>query len=174
MLYPRGTPTQPEIIAVALSKLDIRPTDVFADIGCGSASVSISAAPLAEHVYAIDDRDEVIHAANENIKEAGVTNVTVLKGEASLVLMDLDIDRAFLGGSKNIEKVLEILMKKVPLFVVSAVRIEIASFVLETLKRNNRFREILQIYLSRGSELAGSTMLKPENPVFLIVGGGSC
>ncbi|MDD1744521.1 MAG: class I SAM-dependent methyltransferase, partial [Candidatus Methanoperedens sp.] len=40
MRYPQGTPTQPEIIAVALSKLELKPGDVFADIGCGSGSVS--------------------------------------------------------------------------------------------------------------------------------------
>lgn len=173
MLYPDGTPTQPEIISVALSKLDIQPTDVFADIGCGSGAVSISAARMVKHVYAIDSRDEAISATTENISECGITNVSVLRGEAALLLLDLDIDCAFMGGSKNISKVLAILMKKVPRFVVSAVRIETAAFALETLKRNNRFKEILQIQISRGNELAGGTMLKPENPVFLIA-GGSC
>ncbi len=173
MLYPSGTPTQPEIIAVALSKLDIKPDDVFADIGCGSGSVSISAARMAKHVYAIDSRDKAVIAAAENIREFGTANASVLKGEAAVLLLDLDIDCAFLGGSKNIAQVLAILMKKVTRFVVSAVRIETAAFALGTMKKNNRFKELLHIQLSRGSELADGTMLKPENPVFLIV-GGSC
>ncbi len=171
MLYPGGTPTQPEIIAVALSKLKIKPTDVFADIGCGSGSVSIAAARLAEHVYAIDSRDEAVLAASGNIKECGINNVTVLKGDAVLLLQDLDIDCAFLGGSRNIEKVLEILLEKATRFVVSAVRIETVALALEIIKKNNQFKELLQIQLSRGNELAGGTMFKPENPVFLIVGG---
>ena len=171
MLYPAGTPTQPEIIAIALSKLALKPTDVFTDIGCGSGSVSIRAAREVKHVYAIDSRDEAIRAATENIMESGVTNVSVLKGEASSVLLELEIDCAFLGGSKNIEKVLEILMDRVPRFVISAVRIETAALALNTLKNNNRFREILQVSLSRGGELAGGIMFKPENPVFLILGG---
>ncbi len=174
MLYPRGTPTQPEIIAVALSKLCLKPGDIFADIGCGSGLVSLSAARTVKHVYAIDNREEAIRAANENLRESGVTNTSLLKGEASLLLSGLDIDAAFLGGSKNIEPVLEILMRDVPRFVVSAVRIEIAVKALGILKRNNKFREILQIHLSRGEELAGGTMFKPENPVFLIVGGSEC
>jgi precorrin-6B methylase 2 len=44
---------------------------------------------------------------------------------------------------------------------------------LELMKKNNVFKELLYIQLSRGNELAGGTMLKPENPVFLIA-GGSC
>lgn len=171
MIYPGGTPTQPEIIAVALSKLKIKPTDVFADIGCGSGSVSIAAARSAKHVYAIDSRDEAVRAASGNIKECSVNNVTVLKGDAVLLLSDLDIDCAFLGGSQNIEKVLEILLEKTGRFVVSAVRIETVALALGIIKKKNRFKELLQIQLSRGNELAGGTMLKPENPVFLIVGG---
>jgi len=56
MRYPSGTPTQPEIIAIALSKLDIKPGEVFVDIGCGSGSVSIAAAGLAKRVFAIESR----------------------------------------------------------------------------------------------------------------------
>lgn len=171
MIYPGGTPTQPEIIAVALSKLKIKPTDIFADIGCGSGSVSIAAAPLAKHVYAVDSRDEAVQAASGNIKECGIDNVTVLKGDAVLLLPDLDIDCAFVGGSHNIGKVLEILLEKAGRFVVSAVRIETVALALGIIKKNNRFKELLQIQLSRGNELAGGTMFKPENPVFLIVGG---
>jgi cobalt-precorrin-6B (C15)-methyltransferase len=173
MIYPTGTPTQPEVIAVALSKLNIKPADVFVDIGCGSGSVSISAARLAKRVYAIDSRDEAVRAANENIRERGLTNVQVLKGEAAQLLADLEADCAFVGGSKNMEQVLEILVEKVPRFIVSAVRMETAFSALEIMKKNNVFKELLYIQLSRGNELAGGTMLKPENPVFLIT-GGSC
>jgi cobalt-precorrin-6B (C15)-methyltransferase len=171
MIYPSGTPTQPEIIAVALSKLHIKPTDIFADIGSGSGSVSINAAGLAKHVFAIENRDEAILATNKNVKECGISNITVLKGDAGELLLDKDIDCAFVGGSKNISQVLEILMEKVQRFVVSMVRIETVSHVVEILKKNNQFKELLLIQLSRGNELSEGTMLKPENPVFLIVGG---
>jgi cobalt-precorrin-6B (C15)-methyltransferase len=173
MIYPSGTPTQPEVIAVALSKLNIKPADVFVDIGCGSGSVSISAARLAKRVYAIDNRDEAIRAATGNIKECGLINIQVLKGEAVQLLADMEADCAFVGGSKNLEQILEILVEKVPRFVVSAVRVETVFSALEIMKKNNVFKELLYIQLSRGNELAGGTMLKPENPVFLIT-GGSC
>jgi cobalt-precorrin-6B (C15)-methyltransferase len=55
--------------------------------------------------------------------------------------------------------------------VVSAVRIETVALALNIMKERNVFKELLQIQLSRGNELAGGIMLKPENPVFLITGG---
>jgi len=171
MLYPSGTPTQPEIIAIALSKLSMKPTDTFADIGCGSGSVSIRASPYVKKVYAIDNRDAAIHATSRNIEECGADNITILKGEASILLCDLEIDCAFVGGSKNMENILSYLMDKVPRFVVSAVKLETVALVLGILRENKKFKELIQIQLSRGNELGGGIMLKPENPVFLIVGG---
>ncbi len=175
MLYPGGTPTQPEIISIALSKLDIKPTEIFADIGCGSGSVSIAAARLAKQVFAIDHRDDAVFATTENIKESGITNISVIKGEACDFISDIDLDCAFVGGSKNITEILDILIKKEKVrFVVNAVRVETVTSALNIIKKNNCLKEILQIQLSRGSELAGGTMFKPENPVFLIVGGKRC
>ena len=174
MRYPKGTPTQPEIIAVALSKLELKPGDVFADIGCGSGSVSISASGLVRQVYAIDNRDEAICAAQDNIKECGITNIKVLKGEASQLLPGFDVDCAFVGGSRNLETVLDVLIRKTSRFVVSAVRVETVSKALEIMKQNNIFRELIQVQISRGHELAGGTIFRPENPVFLLVGGKQC
>lgn len=175
MLYPTGTPTQPEIIAIALSRLNIKSTEVFADIGCGSGSVSIAAAKLARHVFAIDNRDDAINATSQNIKECGIKNITILKGDANILLPDIDMDCAFIGGSKNIKQVLEILIKQKKnsnvRFVVSAVKIETVSLAMEIMKKDHFLKELLQIQISRGNELAGGTMLKPENPIFLVVGG---
>ncbi len=174
MKYPQGTPTKPEIIALALSKIELKPGDVFADIGCGSGSVSINAAGLVRQVYSIDNRDEAIRAAEDNIKERGITNIKVLKGEASQLLPGLEIDCAFVGGSKNIENVLDLLMRKTRRFAVSAVRLETAVAVIKIMKQNERFIELIHIQISRGHQLAGGTMLSPENPVFLIIGGRQC
>jgi len=172
MLYPTGTPTQPEIIAIVLSKLDIKSTEVFVDIGCGSGSGSIAAAKLAKKVFSIDNREDAIMATSANIKECDINNISVLKGDASTLLPDIEMDCAFIGGSKNIKQVIEILIRKPHVrFIVSAVKIETVAIALETMKKNNVFKELLQIQLSRGNELAGGTMFKPENPIFLIVGG---
>jgi len=100
MRYPSGTPTQPEIIAIALSKLDIKPGEVFVDIGCGSGSVSIAAAGLAKRVFAIESREDAVLATSANIKECGIKNISVLKGDAEKLLPDIDFDCAFVGAAK--------------------------------------------------------------------------
>jgi cobalt-precorrin-6B (C15)-methyltransferase len=145
------------------------------DIGCGSGTVSIAASRLAKHVIAIDNRDDAINATSQNIKECGIKNITILKGDANILLPDIDMDCAFIGGSKNIKQVLEILIKQKKnsnvRFVVSAVKIETVSLAMEIMKKDNFLKELLQIQISRGNELAGGTMLKPENPIFLVVGG---
>jgi len=175
MIFPPGTPTQPEIIALALSKLGIKNTDIFVDIGCGSGSVSIAAARYAKYVVAIDNRDEAVLAASANIKEAGIKNIEVSKGNAEILLHDIELNCAFIGGSKNIEKILGILINKGSArFVVSAVKIETVALALSIMKENNVFKELMQIQLSRGNELAGGIMLKPENPIFLITGESRC
>jgi len=174
MIYPSGTPTQPEIIAVALSKLALKPSDVFADIGCGSGSVSIQAAPYVKKVYAIDVRDEAVRASSSNLEECGINNVEVLNGNAAEVLSNTRVDCAFVGGSRHLKDVLGILVENVPRFVISAVRLETVNEAVNILKNDNKFRELLQIHISRSNDLAGGTMLKPENPVFIIVGGEQC
>ena len=40
-----GGPTQDEILAVSLFKLDLRNTDTVLEIGCGTGKVSVAAAP---------------------------------------------------------------------------------------------------------------------------------
>ena len=65
-------------------------------------------------------------------------------------------------------------MRKTRRFAVSAARIETAAAALDFMKKNDIFRELIQIQVSRGHELAGGKMLRPENPVFLLVGGKRC
>jgi cobalt-precorrin-6B (C15)-methyltransferase len=172
-----GGPTKPEIIAVSLSKLGLRDGDRFADIGCGTGSVSIEATKIAKDlvIYAIDARKEALSAAETNFKNFNIANATLLAGEASEILGTGDlinsIDCAFIGGTKNINSVLEMLVeKKTRSIVVNAVRIETVVRTIEAMKRLGIFVEVIHVSVSRGVPIAGETMFKPENPVYIIVG----
>ena len=172
-----GGPTKPEIIAVSLSKLGLRDGDRFADIGCGTGSVSIEAAKIARNltIYAIDTRMEALRATEKNFKNFNIANATLLAGEASEILGSGDfiqyIDCAFVGGTKNIGPVLETLVKKrARSIVVNAVRIETVVKTMEVMKKLGIFVEIVHVSVSRGVPIAGETMFKPENPVYIIVG----
>jgi len=165
--------TKPEIIAIVLSKLDLQKKDMFADIGCGSGAVSIEAAKKLEKIYAIDMRKEAIETARYNFKEHGVAEkIELIQGEASEVLRRLPmLDCAFLGGTKNLEGVLPLLREKVRRrFIVNAVRIETAARIVTLLKELGVFKEIIQVQISRGYELGGETMFKPENQIYMILG----
>ncbi|MDQ1251961.1 MAG: cobalt-precorrin-6B (C15)-methyltransferase [Euryarchaeota archaeon] len=172
-----GGPTKPEIIAVSLSKLGLQEGDRFADIGCGTGSVSIEATKVARDliIYAIDARKEALRATETNFKNFNIANATLLAGEASEILSSNEfiypIDCAFVGGTKNIDSVIEILFeKKTRSIVVNAVRIETVVRTIEVMKKLGIFAEVVQVSVSRGVPLAGETMFKPENPVYIVVG----
>jgi cobalt-precorrin-6B (C15)-methyltransferase len=110
-----------------------------------------------------------------NFKNFNITNSRLLAGEASDVLGSGDfidyIDCAFVGGTKNIVSVLEILVeKKARSIVVNAVRIETVVRTIEAMKKLGIFDEVVHISVSRSTPIAGETMFKPENPVYIVVG----
>ncbi|MBE0523609.1 MAG: precorrin-6Y C5,15-methyltransferase (decarboxylating) subunit CbiT [Methanosarcinales archaeon] len=167
-----GGPTKPEIAAIVLSKLDLCVSDVFADIGCGTGRISIMAAKLARQVYAIDDREEAIIAARQNILDEKIDNIELLRGEAPPVLDKLPpLDCAFVGGTRNIEGILHVLKKKINgRIVVNAVRIQTVSTIIETMQELGIFKEAIHVQVSKNYPLAGEIIFKPLNPVYILVG----
>jgi cobalt-precorrin-6B (C15)-methyltransferase len=172
-----GGPTKPEIIAVSLSKLGLRDGDRFADVGCGTGSVSIAATRLARDltIYAIDAREEALRATEVNFKNFNIENGRIFAGEASDILGSGElidsVDCAFVGGTKNIGIVLEKLVQKnARSIVVNAVRIETVVRTIEAMKKLGIFDEVVHLAVSRSAPIAGETMFKPENPVYIIVG----
>lgn len=177
MLHVSGGPTKPEIIAVSLSKLDLKDRSTFIDIGCGTGAVSIEASKIARNlqIYALDARPEAIEIAAQNFEKHGIKDTTLLHGEASQILNEKTdirtIDSAFIGGTKNIRRVLEILCEKnVRRIVVNAVRIETVVRTIGAMQELGIFDEVLHVAVSRGAPITGETMFKPENPVYIIVG----
>ena len=177
VLHVSGGPTKPEIIAVSLSKLDLKNGSTFVDIGCGTGAVSIEASKMAHDlcIYALDARAEAINVAAQNFENHGLKDVTLLHGESQQILNENTdigiIDSAFVGGTRNIRRVLEILHeKKVRRIVVNAVRIETVVRTIDSMKELGIFDEVLHVAVSRGSPITGETMFKPENPVYIIVG----
>ncbi len=176
LLHVSGGPTKPEIIAVSLSKLDLKDGCSFFDIGCGTGAVSIEASKMVNdiNICAIDAREEAIGVTKKNFEAFNITNVQVVAGESSDILEKQDvgsIDCAFIGGTKNISRVLEVLAeKKAKSIVLNAVRIETVVNVINKMKELDLFDEVLHIIVSRGAPITGETMFKPENPVYIVVG----
>ncbi len=170
-----GTETQPENVHIAMGKLEIRPGMTFLDIGCGSGAVSLAASRFTDEIYGIDRRLEAVE-----ISKAKVPNGVFLCGEAEEIISELPkVDRCFIGGTRGIEAFFPALMEKTAsgsVIVADLARIGITSKVVELMKKEGIFEELVQIGISRGYDLAGDIALRPVNPIFMVVGrcpGGS-
>lgn len=168
----KGGPTQEEVIAVALQKMRLRSGDVVADIGCGSGAVAIEASKRCAKVYAIDMREEAFLATCTNAAAAGAGNIEALHMDAVEALQSIDrLDAAFVGGSKRLPELLDLLSSRVQgRIVVDAVLLRTLDEAVECMDRLGILHEVLQVQVSRSLPLAGSMMFKPIDPVFMIVG----
>jgi cobalt-precorrin-6B (C15)-methyltransferase len=168
----KGGPTQDEVMAISLFKLQIHDGDVMADVGCGTGKISIHAASRCRHVFTIDWRADAIAYAKQEIETAKRDNITLIHEDAVHALDEINaLDCAFVGGSGNIETVLEKLNDKVHgRIVVNAVLLDTVSRTVKKMKELDIFIEVIHVQVSRSYELVDDLMFKPINPVFIIVG----
>jgi cobalt-precorrin-6B (C15)-methyltransferase len=170
-----GGPTQDEIMAVSLSKLGLRTSDTVLEIGCGTGKVSVAMAKQAKKVYAVDRRPEAIPVAAETARQAGVSTIEFSCIDAmDFLKKDQVFDCAFLGGTKNLAAILPVLAKKVRrTIVINAVMVSTLERAVVTLKELGLFTEVVQVQVSRSSDIAGSIMFRPIDPVYIIVARGA-
>jgi cobalt-precorrin-6B (C15)-methyltransferase len=168
-----GGSTKDEVMALSLFKMGLTEGDIFADIGCGTGKIALAVSSVATKVYAIDRRKEAIDLAREKAEKAGSENIEFFCGEAIDFLPTVDrIDCAFIGGSGNLDRVLRILHTlRTRSVVVNAVKIETLHLALTTMEQLGIFKEAVHVQVSRSHPLAGGTMFKPIDPVYIIVGG---
>ena len=146
------------------------------DIGAGTGSLSIEAALLFPQgqVTAVERAQHAVELLDRNILHFGVTNVTVVAGEAPDTLAGLGtFDRIFLGGSGGrMDELLHALPASLlpgGWVVANAICLESAYQLL------SRFRhapwincEIVQIAVSRGAPIGSLTRFEPLSPVWII------
>ncbi len=76
-------------------RMSPRPSEVVADLGCGTGYITIPLAPHVTKVYAIDAQQAMLDRLAERVPEGyGGKVVTVLAELPPLPLADLSIDRA--------------------------------------------------------------------------------
>jgi len=171
-----GGPTKAEIIAVSLAKLSLHESDIMADIGCGTGTVAVEAARKVQKVYAVDLREEAVAETRDLARSCGITNLEVSLGHgADLVKRLPHIDAAFIGGSRDLPRVLSGLSEKsVRSVVVNAVLLSTLHEAVTTMQELSMFREVIHVSVSRSTPLGGGLMLRPLDPVYIIVGGCRC
>jgi cobalt-precorrin-6B (C15)-methyltransferase len=164
-----GTATLEENIHIALGKLDIQPGQVFLDIGCGSGAVSAAAARYTNRIFGIDRRAQAVE-----LSRAALPSGQFFCGEAADILPTLPkVDRCFIGGTRGIDEFFPLLLDRAApeaVIVADLARLGIAFHVAEMMKREGIFKQLIQIHISRGYDLAGDIALKPANPIFMVIG----
>ncbi len=152
-----------------MGKLDITPSQVFLDIGCGSGAVSLAASRYTDRIYGIDRREEAVQMCRSKVPGGNFS-----LGEAASLLPGLpEVDRCFIGGTRGIDEFLPLLLKKARpgcVIVADLARLGIAARVAEMMKEAKIFQELIQIHIARGYDLGGDIALRPVNPIFMVIG----
>jgi precorrin-6Y C5,15-methyltransferase (decarboxylating) len=172
-----GLITKEELRVISLAKLRLGIDSVVWDIGAGSGSVATEAGRLAlsGRVIAIEKDPARIKDVEKNIKRFGVRNVDVVKGFAPACLKGLPApDAVFIGGGGSgiiaILKAASKQLKKSGRIVVNAVTVETVGRATQYFKENNWDWETILISLAKSRSVGDLSMLKANNPVFIITG----
>lgn len=81
-----------------LKVLEVKETDIWADIGCGPGVFTIPLAAVAKSVFALDISEKMLARLKEKVDRFGLENVVPkLSGESSFPLADASIDGLLLA-----------------------------------------------------------------------------
>ena len=182
--------TKSEVRAVSLSKLELTPESVLADIGAGTGSVSVEAALSwnVMSVWAIEKNREAVELLRQNIaraERAGAGTIHLLEGEALALLTDPEIreqfrtghrlTHAFLGGtSGNMKQILEALLSLNPQMriVINVIALESVAAAVAALKALSIEAEIVSVQTAKAKKAGSYHLMQGQNPVYIISFGG--
>ncbi len=177
-LFKRGKVpmTKEEVRVITISKLRLRNTDIVADIGAGTGSISIESALVANKgkVYAVEKNEEGIQLINENISIFGVNNIDVIEGVAPEVLFQIGkVDKVILGGTGgNIIGIFEWVthnLKPRGRIVVNAITIENLYKSLELMKSGEFDNiEVTSVSIAKGKAIGSLTMMESQNQIYIV------
>lgn len=169
--------TKEEVRVVQLSKGRLSPGQIVYDVGCGSGSVSVEAGhqigPTGK-VFSIDIDARAIELTKKNLSKFGISNVTVIMGDAKEKISDLpQADAIFIGGTggdtAEIVKLCETKLRQGGKIVIGTILIETLYAVLNTIEKL-RFSsvDITQVTISKSRKTSTGTMMIARNPVTII------
>lgn len=169
--------TKEEVRVIQISKARLKPGQVVYDIGCGSGSISIEAALQIESsgkVLAVDYDENAVELTKKNIKKFGLTNISVIHGNAKEKISELEeADTIFIGGTggdtKEIVELSENKLKSGGRIVIGIILIETLYSVLQVLdKLQFESVDITQVTISKSRKTSTGTMMLARNPVTII------
>jgi cobalt-precorrin-6B (C15)-methyltransferase len=169
--------TKEEVRTVQISKGRLNEGQTVYDIGCGSGSVSIEAAHqigITGKVFAIDFDPKAVELTKKNLSKFGVSNVTVILGNALEKILELPpADAIFIGGTggetSEILKICEGKLKQGGQIVIGTILIETIYSVLSAIEKLKFSSvDITQVTISKSRKTSTGTMMLARNPVTII------
>jgi cobalt-precorrin-6B (C15)-methyltransferase len=169
--------TKEEVRTIQISKARLTPGQTVFDIGCGSGSISIEAAIQVENsgkIIAIDYDSNAIELTKKNIKKFGISNISVILGNAKEKILELETaDVIFIGGTggdtKEIVELCEDKLKSGGRIVIGTILIETLYAVLGILEKLQFDSvDITQVTISKSKKTTKGTMMLARNPVTII------
>lgn len=169
--------TKEEIRVIQLCKGRLSKGHTVLDIGCGSGSISVEAAmQIGEggKVYSIDINPKAVKLTKKNLKKFGITNVSVIEGDAKQKILELpQADVIFIGGTggdtKEIVELCQDKLKKDGRIVIGVILIETLFAVLSIIEKLNFISiDITQVTISKSKKISTGTMMLAKNPVTVI------
>jgi len=169
--------TKEEVRVVQISKARLSPGQTVYDVGCGSGSISIEAAlqiKSSGKVYSVDFDPKAVELTKKNLAKFGISNVTVILGNATEKIFELPpADAIFIGGTggdtKEILKLCESKLKTGGRIVIGTILVETLFAVLDIIEKL-KFSEVdvTQITVSKSRKTSTGTMMLARNPVTII------
>jgi cobalt-precorrin-6B (C15)-methyltransferase len=165
-----GVPiTKEEIRAVSIGKLNLNKDDVVVDVGCGSGGMTVEIAKRCKFVYAIDYLEDAIELTKQNLARFNIKNCQIIKGRAEDILDKLEFNKAFIGGTKNIRKIIEILdKKKINHIVANTIVLENAIKIINEFESRGYNVEAVNITVSYAKKISSGHMFLAKNPITII------
>ena len=169
--------TKEEVRVIQISKARLKPGQIVYDIGCGSGSISIEAALQIEStgkVLAVDYDENAIELTKKNIKKFGLSNISVIHGNAKEKILELEeADTIFIGGTggdtREIVELSENKLKSGGRIVIGTILIETLYSVLQVLEKLQfESVDITQVTISKSRKTTTGTMMLARNPVTII------
>ncbi len=169
--------TKEEIRAIQISKGRLSAGQTVLDIGCGSGSVTVEAAIQVEEsgkVIGVDIDPNAIELTEKNLKKFGITNYTLIEGNAKEKIFDLpQADTVFIGGTggdtKDIVELCQDKIKSGGRIVIGVILIETLYSVLQTIEKLDfESIDITQITIGKSRKTKTGTMMLARNPVTVI------
>ena len=169
--------TKEEVRTIQISKARLSTGQTVLDIGCGSGSITVEAGLQIEtsgKIIAVDIDPNAIELTKLNLKKFGVSNATLILGNAKEKMSELpDADAIFIGGTggdtQEIVQLCESKLQSGGRIVIGTILIETLYAVLQTIdKLKFNSVDITQITIGKSRKTSTGTMMLARNPVTII------